>query len=274
MTTARSTARRPCAHRPAVSRCTGAREAPSGRPGPRSGRHDARWRTASRAGRRDRLRRDCPRADRVEIDADPVTRLRGIEELVDRFALVHHFLRPSGLRLRLLRAVCRSPLRASMPATPRDRFTGTGFRWFAHALTSSACQTGVARSLAIGSGKSSRRVHRFACVREVSSISAISASPARSSRFRAMYKILTQRKWGSVAGTTRPWHRRTSSGASRRLLTRSPAHEGKVGAVRLGSRVEHPFDQAVPRVFAVVASGHPPRSQCTDTEVPRWPQAQ
>jgi hypothetical protein len=30
--------------------------------------------------------------------------------------------------------------------------------------------------------------------------------------------------------------------------------------------------KVVPRVFAVVASGHPPRSQCTDTEVPRWPQ--
>ena len=32
--------------------------------------------------------------------------------------------------------------------------------------------------------------------------------------------------------------------------------------------------KVVPRVFAVVASGHPPRSQCTQTEGPRWPQAQ
>jgi hypothetical protein len=98
-----------------------------------------------------------------------------------------------GLRRRCLRrAVCLSPLRASMPATPRERFTGTGFRCLAHAFTSSARQTGVARSRAIGSGKSSRRVHRFACVREVFSIAATSARPTRSSRFRAMYKILTQ----------------------------------------------------------------------------------
>ena len=32
--------------------------------------------------------------------------------------------------------------------------------------------------------------------------------------------------------------------------------------------------KVVPRVFAVVASGHPPRSQCTHTEGPRWPQEQ
>ena len=86
----------------------------------------------------------------------------------------------------LRRVVCLSPLRASMPATPRERFTGTGFRCLAHAFTSSARQTGVARSRAIGSGKSSRRVHRFACVREVFSIAATSASPTRSSGFRAI----------------------------------------------------------------------------------------
>jgi hypothetical protein len=91
-----------------------------------------------------------------------------------------------------------------MPATPPERFTGTGFRCFAHAFTSSARQTGVARSRAIGSGKSSRRVHRFACVREVFNIAATSASPTRSPAFRATYKILTHGEWGGVAETTRP----------------------------------------------------------------------
>jgi hypothetical protein len=94
-----------------------------------------------------------------------------------------------------------------MPATPRERVTGTGLRSFAHALTSSARQTGVARSRTIGSGKSSRRVHRFACVREVFSIAATSASPTSSSGFRAMYKMLTQRKRGGTAPTARPRHR-------------------------------------------------------------------
>jgi hypothetical protein len=96
----------------------------------------------------------------AEIDADPLTRLRGFEELADRPALIHRFVRPSGFRFRLRRAVCLSPLRASIPATPLERFTGTGFFCFAHAFTSSARQTGVARSRAIGSGKSSRRAHR------------------------------------------------------------------------------------------------------------------
>jgi hypothetical protein len=91
-----------------------------------------------------------------------------------------------------------------MPATPRERFTGTGFRCLAHASTSSARQTGVARSLASGSGKSGRRVHRLACVRDVFNIAATSARPTRSSGFRAMYKILTQTSWGGAAGTARP----------------------------------------------------------------------
>jgi hypothetical protein len=92
-------------------------------------------------------------------------------------------LPPHGHRF-LRRALCLSPLRASMPATPRERFIGTGFRCLAHAFTSSASQTGVARSRAIGSGKSGRRVHRPACVRDVPSISATSASPTRSGPFR------------------------------------------------------------------------------------------
>ena len=78
-----------------------------------------------------------------------------------------------------------------MPATPRERFTGTGLRCSAQASTSSARQTGVARSLASGSGKSGRRVHRLACVREVFNIAATSASPTRLSGFSAMYKIFT-----------------------------------------------------------------------------------
>jgi hypothetical protein len=86
-----------------------------------------------------------------------------------------------------------------MPATPRERFTGKGFCSLAHAFTSSARQTGVARSLASGSGKSGRRVHRFACVREVFNIAATSASPTRSSGFGVMYKILTQQGGGACA---------------------------------------------------------------------------
>jgi hypothetical protein len=77
---------------------------------------------------------------------------------------------------------------------------------FAHRSTSERRHTGVAANRATGSGKSSRRVHRFACVREVSNNSATSASPTRSS-FRAMCKILTHdrcpRAVGAAGGRTR-----------------------------------------------------------------------
>jgi hypothetical protein len=88
----------------------------------------------------------------------------------------HRFLR-AALALRL------SPARASIPAIPLDRFIGRGFRCLAHAFTSLARHTGVARSLANGSGKSGRCVHLRACVRVTFNIAATSASPTRSSGF-------------------------------------------------------------------------------------------
>jgi hypothetical protein len=99
-----------------------------------------------------------------------------------------------------------------MPATPRERFTGTGFRCLAQASTSAARQTRVARSLASGSGKSGRRVHRFASALDVFNIAATSASPTRSSGFRATYMTLTQHKWGDCQ-TSRIAHAVPGTGA-------------------------------------------------------------
>jgi hypothetical protein len=147
-----------------------------------------------------------------------------------------HFLRPLGFRFRLRRAVCLSPLRASMPATPRERFTGTGLCSSAHAFTSPARQTGVARSLASGSGKSGRRAHRFACVREVFNIAATSASPTRSSGFWPMYKILTQDKWGGTARTARP----VAPGLTGRKPS-EPTHASALDRRRFGSWPRTPW---------------------------------
>lgn len=61
----------------------------------------------------------------------------------------------------------------------RPRFIAQCFR--RQRRTSLASQTGVALSRATGRGKSGRAVQRPACAREVSRISATSASPARSS---------------------------------------------------------------------------------------------
>jgi hypothetical protein len=92
------------------------------------------------------------------------------------------WFRPEGHPF--LRAALRlSPLRASIPATPLDRVSGWGFRCLAHAFTSAARHTRVARSLATGSGKSGSRVHRRASVRVVFNIPATSARPTRSSGF-------------------------------------------------------------------------------------------
>ena len=183
-----------------------------------------------------------------------------------------------------------------MPATPRERFTGTGFRCLAHAFTSSASQTGVARSLASGSGKSGSRVHRFACVREVPSISATSASPTRSGTFRLgmARSVSGSRAWvraiviptnvspavsvGSVLasrGRRAPqWPRRCERLAHgpcrrRRGRSRSPASsaENEAGIKRSGPSnrlVVRGYDQSYSRFFSInPMDGKRPRERKT-----------
>jgi hypothetical protein len=84
--------------------------------------------------------------------------------------------------------------------------------------TSLASQTGVALNRATGRGKSDREVQRPACAREVSRISATSASPARSSLcVRGIRIRCIHHECPGGAGTPRGRRRRVSFDAPARL---------------------------------------------------------
>ena len=92
----------------------------------------------------------------------------------------------------------------------RDRRRPFGLRCLAQRLTSARSQTGVARSRATGSGKSSCCVQRIAFRRDVSSSSATSASPTSASwRRRGIPSMMvTERKCPRGARTPGGRHRR------------------------------------------------------------------
>jgi hypothetical protein len=164
--------------------------------------------------------------------------------------------RPRPLRrLRPRSSCCRARLRRSRTPIRRARRTGLqasregvsalgrvldhrlrlpfGFRLFAHRSTSGRFQTRVARSRAIGSGKSGSPVKRIAFRRVVRRSSATSARPRRFLPSAAIpSKMVSQRKCPAPQerpGATRPTATGTSPGGSQRVVG---AQDGSTGIVR------------------------------------------